>query len=128
MSELKHYGVPGMKWGVRRNPQKAYAKASKKLQKLDDKVTKFEKKADKASVKADKKAASHFSSDDAKVEAAVNAREKAARLSKRVTKAKKWYRAMEKAFADTPINLTSEQKAMGKKYEDMSRARTIGRY
>lgn len=27
MSELYHYGVRGMKWGVRKDPQKAYHKA-----------------------------------------------------------------------------------------------------
>ena len=37
-NELRHYGVLGMKWGVRRNSSKTYAKASKKLSKLDKKV------------------------------------------------------------------------------------------
>ena len=33
--ELKHYGVVGMKWGVRKDPAKAYFKAHKKLRKLE---------------------------------------------------------------------------------------------
>lgn len=36
--ELRHYGVLGMKWGVRKNPVKAYAKASKKKKKLEDRA------------------------------------------------------------------------------------------
>lgn len=32
---LRHYGVLGMKWGVRKNPSKAFAKASRKAAKLD---------------------------------------------------------------------------------------------
>lgn len=32
-NELQHYGVLGMKWGVRKNPSKAYARAVKKKEK-----------------------------------------------------------------------------------------------
>lgn len=37
-NEMKHYGVLGMKWGVRRDPKKAYARASEKLAKLHSKT------------------------------------------------------------------------------------------
>lgn len=53
-NELTHYGVKGMKWGVRRNPSKAYRKASQKANRLkeaDDKAYSASRKAD---VKADK--------------------------------------------------------------------------
>lgn len=32
---LEHYGVKGMKWGIRKDPVKAFNKAGKKLAKLD---------------------------------------------------------------------------------------------
>lgn len=38
-NELMHYGVLGMKWGVRKDPSKTYAKVARKLNKLHDEYT-----------------------------------------------------------------------------------------
>lgn len=37
INELKHYGVLGMRWGIRRNKSKAFRKASKKANRLEEK-------------------------------------------------------------------------------------------
>lgn len=45
-NELMHYGVLGMKWGVRRGrSDKVYVKAQKKMAKLDRKVDKYQRKS-----------------------------------------------------------------------------------
>jgi len=41
---LAHYGVMGMKWGIRKNPDKAVQKASKKSDKYAKKIYKTNKK------------------------------------------------------------------------------------
>lgn len=38
---LSHYGVPGMKWGVRHDKDKAFAKSMTKLSNLDAKAAKY---------------------------------------------------------------------------------------
>lgn len=47
-NELMHYGVLGMKWGVRKNPAQAYSKAIVKKQKLEKRVETTRMKYNKA--------------------------------------------------------------------------------
>ena len=90
--ELIHYGVVGMKWGVRRNPEKAYARASKKMKKLNA-------KAEKAKIKYGKKSGVHLT--DFGVAAERKARKKSARAT---AKAMLWQKAMDKEFSATKLS------------------------
>lgn len=90
--ELYHYGVVGMKWGVRRNATKAYERASKKMKRLKN-------KADKAKIKYGKKSGVHLT--DFGIEAERKARKKAARAD---AKAIAWQRAMDKEFSNKKLS------------------------
>ena len=115
--ELMHYGVLGMKWGVSRNPQRAYTKASKKLNKLDKSVEKKQVKAQKAYGKYTKAAGKTFLRDESDIAEKKQKFQKAdAKYANSITKANKWYTNMEKAFKDTSVKLTSEQQSMGRRY------------
>lgn len=75
--ELKHYGVLGMKWGVRKNPDKAYSKSIKKLQKI-------EKAQQKASTDRAKIKATNYQKRIAKLEKRTSsAAQKSAKLSRK---------------------------------------------
>lgn len=124
--ELKHYGVLGMKWGVRRgNSARAYEKASKKLRKLDKKADRLMDKAYDKKAKADKKASSFFASEKSARKADFKA-QKALRKSVVATrKAQKWLREMESTFKNTPESLSKEQIDMGRVYLERMNARTF---
>ena len=110
--ELLHYGVLGMKWGVRRgNVQKAYEKASKKLSKYDSKITKYQGRATKHMKKAD----THWYGRDVRMDLADRNKRKA---SKNMRKAEKWAKSMEKVFKNTTISMTQEQINIGRKYAE----------
>lgn len=52
---LEHYGVLGMKWGVRKNPTKTLQKSVKRLSKIQRKETKYRVKGTKLSYKGAKR-------------------------------------------------------------------------
>lgn len=124
--ELKHYGVLGMKWGVRRGKTaRAYEKASKKLKKLDTKVEKQAAKANRKASRADASLSSIFSSEKNRRKRVEQARTSARNYRRRVAKANKWYKAMEKTFKNTDVSLTKEQQDLGKKYAEAMRMRLM---
>lgn len=126
-TDLEHYGVLGMKWGVRKDPERAYEKASQKLEKLD-------RKAQKAGAKAAKKEAKSVHKQQ-KADSAVLFKKAKARSADRaigrseksrqkymtqMSKAVSWYKEMENAFRDIKISKLNPSKSeLGKKYVDI---------
>lgn len=96
---LIHYGVLGMKWGVRKNPQKAFSKAQKKYARIRAKAsalkTKAAKKRDRLYlIPRDPETYSRKLHKISMMEA------KASRFTK---KGDKWLSEMDKVFADIVI-------------------------
>lgn len=125
-NELTHYGVVGMKWGVRRgNSAKAYEKASKKLDRLNRKADRMMDRAYDKKAKADKKAASVFATEKSARKADFKA-QKALRKSVVATrKAQKWLKTMDATFKNTPESLSKEQIEMGRVYLERMNMRTF---
>lgn len=126
--ELQHYGVLGMRWGVRKNPSKAYAKASKKSDRLQERAEKLKNKATKKQNKAVKAANRTYSWNlfkysssqiGAKAKAAAKATKKA---EKAAAKADKWMNKMSETFSQVKVSEISQKDiSVGKNYVNMLR-------
>lgn len=115
-SDLYHYGVLGMKWGVRKGRTKeAYSKASKKLSKLSNKVIKYENKAKKKMYKADELESRFlFSNPEKASQLRYKARIDQSRADRTRYRAVKWLNAMDKNLPAKMI--TKNQRDLGKAY------------
>ena len=105
MDELMRYGVLGMKWGVRRNPKRAFIKAQKKTVRLDNKSQRAQRRAfkNKHSILTSKNKADEYQHE-----------------ADRVTyKAYKWYKKVEKTLGSKAASqMENEGVNMGKRYVD----------
>lgn len=108
-SELIHYGVLGMKWGVRKDRSRTYAKAKKKMDKLDQKAEKAVRKKEKRSHPIVRTSIS-----DARYDTAVHKADKA------IKKAAKWYKKVEKVLGteDAQKMTSSSGYHLGREYAD----------
>ena len=124
--ELRHYGVLGMKWGVRRGRSaQVYSRASKKLDRLDRKADRSLERAYDKKAKADRKAASFFTSEKGMRKADFKADKAMRKAVNKANNARKWLRTMEKALANTPESLSPSQIKLGEKYTDILNKRTF---
>lgn len=97
---LQHYGVLGMKWGVRKDPSKAYNKAVKKKQSLLDESAQKRHKAAKCASKA----RSYFLSDEKAQELLSKSAKYQLESTKLEKKARKWEKKMQKTFSSYTID------------------------
>ena len=112
---LQHYGVLGMKWGVKRNPSKAYTKAVRKKKKLETTSANLALKSAKLEQKYLKKDAKATTAK--KIAKARKLHAKATKLNLKSAKLRskglKWTAAMDKTFAGYTVSQVPKETVLG---------------
>lgn len=132
---LAHYGVLGMKWGVRRasnrlsnatnaserdsanaSLKRHSEKAGRKFEQLSNKALKRQSNARNAMIKAEKSKYGLFANQDKYEKRKQKAEKKQFEANKSVAKAAKWYSNMESTFANTDYKVTDAQRRLGENF------------
>lgn len=112
---LQHYGVLGMKWGVKRNPSKAYTKAMKKKRRLETQSADLALKSAKLENKYLKKDSKATTAK--KIAKARKLHVKATKLNLKSAKLRnkgvKWVNAMDKTFAGYSVKQIPRETILG---------------
>ena len=122
--ELMHYGVLGMKWGIKRNPSRAFSKSVKKANRLEKKIGKTEKNLQKNIYKRNKISARYsgfgFASKGDVTRATSRVHRQEYLLDKRKKKYDKWKQHMQKNFQNVKVSdVAPEVRSAGKDYLDL---------